>query len=90
LVPSTAQQRVTITEQFKSDLDAMPEHSILMGFKGETLAEYAATNNNAILIDPYSSVINIADGHADEAGNRELAESIQPIADDFIRDICNG
>lgn len=77
-----------VTDEFKSFLEQLPENTLVIGFKGEVLAGYAAEHHGAILVEPYTERVSMADGHANAAGNRQIYAAVQPYVEAFIRRIC--
>lgn len=74
-----------IPDFFLSNITALPENALLVGFEGDSLA----ASVQAHLIPIYQGRISRADPHADAQGNIEIADSIQPLIETYVASICH-
>lgn len=78
-----------LTDTYKSFLDNLPGNTLMIGFRGDTLATYAAEQHGATLIVPYTGRISIVDPHPNAAGHRQIADAMLPYVIEFVEGICD-
>jgi lysophospholipase L1-like esterase len=78
--------------RFDMDILALSrqENVLILGFATDTLAQSAQElDSSVMLLPPYTERISFADPHPNQAGHRQIAAALEPLAGDSLRLLCS-